>query len=150
MTKTSSLSFGKVLVLLAVFILFILGASAIAPAFATAARGASEGARWHSVEKHGADATAVIQACQNRGVWKIYVEQDRKTFHQLCQLDDGRIGDLIVRSDKEIRGGELPKNAKLEPCSSFVPRQGVWSSIRQWLELSRRATPFKGYWGPVQ
>ena len=77
----------------------------------------------HAFDKHGTDASLVMTACNQNGVYQFWMEPDKQTIHQLCDLGGGRFGDWIVVKDK---GQVFEKTA-------FIPKGGDWNSILRWL-----------------
>lgn len=88
----------------------------------------------HAEISHALSEVEQIRACiNNNGPFMKFVEVDKKTFHLLCNLPDGRIGDQIITKDKS---GFIEK-------TSFVPKDGTWKQIYDWL-LRKGATKFTG------
>lgn len=100
---------------------------------AAAAQVANDGAR-HAVAEHGADAVLIEQSCNKRGVKQVWMERDKRTFHQLCDLGDGRFGDWIVYKD--------PNTGEIFTRTRFIPKTGKLSDVIKW--LSNRATRYTG------
>jgi hypothetical protein len=85
-------------------------------------------AEWHG------EAQAIRDTCNNNGVYQVWVEPDKITFHLLCKLEQsGKIGDRIVK----IADGE--KSEK----TAFIPKDGTWNKVIKWLE-NKGATRFNG------
>ena len=76
-------------------------------------------AEWHN------ESQAIRDACNNSGVYQVWIEPDKETFHLLCKLENsGKIGDRIVK----IANGE--KNEK----SAFIPKDGSFAKVIKWLQ----------------
>lgn len=90
--------------------------------------------REHALENHSTSEVIAIRKCvQNQGPFMQFRERDKITFHLLCRLDDGRIGDQIV---------EKTENGLVEK-TSFIPQDGTLNSIIKWL-FRKGATRFGG------
>lgn len=84
--------------------------------------------RDHAVKKHGSDALAVRQSCDNGGRMHLFRSQSYRTpdkFFELCLLDDGRVG---------LRIREWSKRA----CdwferTSFVPGDGSYRAAIEYV-----------------
>lgn len=94
--------------------------------------------RAHAVARHGAEAVAIRQACEEYGpdyVFKSLSPKDNKYF-QVCALDDGRYGLRVIECTAR---GWMERTA-------FVAKgalgDGTWE--RTWEYLSARSTIFKG------
>ena len=92
----------------------------------------------HGAAQHGADYYATLTACQNNGVKHRYLEPDNKTVHLLCDLGDGRYGDLIYLRETEknggfvrfIKTGFIPKSGKLLDIQAWLARKSVHHLMR--------------------
>lgn len=88
----------------------------------------------HALENHDTSEVTAIRNCINKsGPIMTFREPDKRTFHLLCQLPDGKIGDQVVVKDGN----------KLVEKSSFIPKNGNWKDILNWL-LRKGATKFGG------
>jgi hypothetical protein len=88
-------------------------------------------AEWHT------ESQAIRNTCNQKGVYQIWQEPDGETFHLLCKLDSGKIGDRIIR----IANGE--KHEK----TAFIPKNGEWNKVIKWLEnkgATRYTKPIEG------
>lgn len=94
--------------------------------------------RTHAVKKHGAEALAIRQSCEQKGpidVWRSLSPGDEK-FFQLCELQDGRIGLRILKCTAK---GWMELTA-------FVAKgrlgNGTWARTEEY--LLAKAEPFRG------
>lgn len=94
--------------------------------------------RMHAVAKHGMEAVAIRQACEEHGadyVFKSLSPKDNKYF-QVCALDDGRYGIRVIQCTAK---GWVERTA-------FVAKgalgDGTWE--RTWEYISARAERFTG------
>jgi hypothetical protein len=78
----------------------------------------------HAVDRHGSDAERIEAGCRQNGVFQAFVElADKNTFHLLCQLDNGKLGDWIIIKDKGI----------FYDKTRFIPRSGKLEDILKWM-----------------
>ncbi len=89
----------------------------------------------HAVAKHGTEAVAIRQACDEKGPHQIWQERSHPNkFFRVCKLDDGRHGIQIVECT--ARGAR--------ERTAFVPRAShhpAGSLLRIIEYLSARAVP---------
>jgi hypothetical protein len=83
-------------------------------------------ADWHS------EAQTIRDTCKNKGVWQIFIEPDRETFHLLCNLKSGKIGDRIVKIEADKKTKILAQGDKFEK-TAFIPKDGTWKTVSEWL-----------------
>ncbi len=95
--------------------------------------------RMHAVIKHGMEAVAIRQACEQHGPDYVFRSLSPKTpgkFFRVCSLDDGRYGIQIIECTAR---GWVEKTA-------FVAKgalgNGTWERTHEY--LSSKAQPFKG------
>jgi hypothetical protein len=95
--------------------------------------------RDHAVLRHGEDALAIRQSCDENGpeqVWQSRSPNQQNKFFQVCLLPDGRRGIRIIEC---VRG-------VWQEVTSFVPSGALGSGtperVREY--LSGQAVPFGG------
>lgn len=95
--------------------------------------------RLHAVIKHGMEAVAIRQACEEHGpdeVWRSASWRDPDKYFRVCTLDDGRQGVQIIRCIKGV----------WHEVTAFVPAGalGVGTPERVYEYLSGKAVPWQG------
>jgi hypothetical protein len=73
----------------------------------------------------------VRKCVQGPGASMIWKQGNR--FHLLCQLPDGRWGDMVVQKVDGV----------WQEITSFVPKDGSWAQVRAYL-TNGGGTPYKG------
>ena len=117
----------------------LLALIALAIAVASALLAIQVRPRTHAVQKHGREALAIRDSCENKGpveVWRSLSPSQPGKFFQVCELSDGRLGLRIIQCTAK---GWLEKTA-------FVAKgalgNGTWERTIEY--LSARAAPFEG------
>jgi hypothetical protein len=88
-----------------------------------------DNSRSHASEVHTALTADAIRYCfdKNGGAYYIYREKHPTygwIYHLFCQLDDGSWADRLIYKLKNVWYEE----------TAFVPKDGAWQSIKQWLQ----------------
>jgi hypothetical protein len=83
----------------------------------------------HAMESYPDTAPQTREYIQRNGVWKSYMEADKKTFHWLCVDPVSKtIYDMIVEKIDQFTYREK---------TSFVRRDGTWTKVDNWLRSKR-------------
>jgi hypothetical protein len=83
----------------------------------------------HAMESHPDTAPQTRECIQRNGVWKSYMEADKKTFHWLCVDPVSKtIYDMIVEKIDELTYREK---------TSFIRKDGTWTKVDNWLRGKR-------------
>jgi hypothetical protein len=91
----------------------------------------------HAEQKHGTEALAIRQSCDNRGPEQVWRDRgDKNKYFQVCRLPDGRLGVRIIKCSRGI----------WTEVTSFVPSGtlGDGTSARMHEYLQGKATKFRG------
>ncbi|KAA3645355.1 MAG: hypothetical protein DWQ07_12875 [Chloroflexi bacterium] len=86
----------------------------------------------HAVDRHGAEATAIRTCIDNNGPTQIWMSRDKRTFYQICQLEDGRWGLQAI----------IKKGQEWFEKTAFVKGDGSWQALMRY--LGNIATKYNG------